>query len=113
MDSWGTFTISCSSCRRVLLCLAFLAWVAVQQGIAVFEFAAADHTEAFGKSLQQVAGDAHILGKSWSSPSLEVNASVLLETSEKLWTGEFFTTAKCPVGGDSVYIKICVEINLL
>lgn len=42
-----------------------------QKGIAVFEFSATDHTEAFGKSYQQVAGTAHILGESWLSPSLE------------------------------------------
>lgn len=42
-----------------------------QKGIAVFEFSATDHTEAFGKSYQQMAETAHILGESWLSPSLE------------------------------------------
>lgn len=52
-------------------CSAHLSWVVAQKGIAVFEFSATDHTEAFDKSLQQVTGMAHILRKSWLSPSLE------------------------------------------
>lgn len=41
-----------------------------QKGIAVFEFSATDHTEAFGKSHQQVSGIAYILRETWLSSSL-------------------------------------------
>lgn len=87
VGSWGTFTVSCSSCRWVLFYSAFLLGWWHRREFSVFEFSAADCSKAFGKSLQQVAGVVHILGESWSSPSLEVDANVWLETSEKHGTG--------------------------
>lgn len=42
----------------------------------MFEFTATDHTEAFGKSHQQVFGIAYIFRKTWLSSSLEVEKVV-------------------------------------
>lgn len=71
MDNQGTFTMLYSCHQQILLCSPFLAWVVAQKRIAVCEFCATDHTEAFGKSLQQVTGIAHILCESLLSPPLE------------------------------------------
>lgn len=71
MDSQRTLTIPCSCRKQILFCSSFLAQEVAQKGIAVFEFPATAHTEAFGKSLQQVTGIAHILRESWLSPSLD------------------------------------------
>lgn len=64
MDSQRTLTIPCSCRKQILFCSSFLAQEVAQKGIAVFEFPATAHTEAFGKSLQQVTGIAHILRES-------------------------------------------------